>query len=65
MTVEKPKKDLGHLLSSVQAKIIHNIDFIPINYWGFDEPSLELLRKQKHAAVNQKLSKSKYLLRKF
>lgn len=45
MTVEKPKNSLGHFLYAVQSRLFQSVDYIPINQWGFDEKSIELLKK--------------------
>jgi len=47
-----------HLLVTAQANILRNIDYIPISNWGFDETVTDLIKEQKHAAVNKTLSKT-------
>ncbi|KAI6184324.1 hypothetical protein M3Y97_00584100 [Aphelenchoides bicaudatus] len=51
------KKDLNKFLFTTQANILRNVDYLPVSVWGFEDGALDIIKKQKHAAVNQKLSK--------
>lgn len=55
-------QELTRLLYAAQTSILRNVDYIPISQWGFDETALDVIKKQKYAAVNKKLFKSKKTL---